>query len=138
MKINYLLDNGATCPTKAHKTDAGFDLVTPRDFTVWRRDFASVDLGLHIEIPAGYYGQIAGRSGLASKGIFPIGGVIDSGYTGSIRVCLMNASEYTKHFKAGDRIAQLLILPVPDVEFEQAERLEDSERGENGFGSTGV
>lgn len=138
MNVKLLLENGAIAPTKAHSTDAGFDLYTPHGFIISAHDFKKIDLGVHIAIPEGYYGQIQGRSGLAAKdGIFPIGGVIDSGYTGEIAVTLINFGSLNKYFKAGERIAQLVFHEVPHIDWVQVDQLDKTERGSKGFGSSG-
>jgi len=96
--------------------------------------------GLTVEIPEGYVGLIFARSGLALKEGLCLAngvGVIDSDYRGEIKVALMSTSGQLVTVRPGDRIAQLMILPVPRVSFEEAEALSDTVRGEGGFGSTG-
>lgn len=100
-----------------------------------------IPTGLSVEIPRGYEGQVRSRSGLAAKsGIFVLNspGTIDSDYRGEIQVILANMSEIDFLVKPGDRIAQLIICPVVRASFELAEELSDTERGDGGFGSTGV
>lgn len=137
MDIKVVLDDGAYMPEKAHNVDAGFDIRTPIDFDVFRE--YTVDTGVHIEIPEGYVGFLKSKSGLNVKEGILTEGVIDSGYTGSIRVKLYHNSQFIKKksFKAGDKITQLVILPIPEVNLIQVDKLEDTERGDNGFGSTG-
>lgn len=138
MKI--LLDEGAITPTRAHETDAGLDLYSRETVTInglrdWWHTF---DTGVHIELPHGYYGKIESKSGLNVRyGIVSCGGVIDEGYTGSIAVKLYNLTDepYTVH--AGDKIAQLVIQPYATPELELVDRLSETDRGDNGFGSTG-
>ena len=161
MKINIKLDSNAVMPTRAHDNDAGMDLYAPEDFTVPRtkavllRDpglvmgfnpmdaldievgSAAIDTGVHVEIPAGYAGMIKSKSGLnVNKGL-TAEGVIDSGYTGSICVKLYNHTSRDVNFKRGDKITQLVIMPCLLPELNQVDRLEDTDRGDNGFGSTG-
>lgn len=151
MKIK--LDQGAKMPTRAHDTDAGLDLYARDTKTIHpygtRTPYHSggftalpnravFDTGVHIELPRGYYGKIESKSGLNVKhDIVSCGGVIDEGYTGSIAVKLYNLGmeHYTIH--AGDKIAQLVIMPYAAPEMELVNELEDTERGDSGFGSTG-
>jgi dUTP pyrophosphatase len=95
-----------------------------------------VPTGLYMAIPEGYYGQIFDRSSMGSKGKHVFGGVLDSSYRGNVMVCLYNSGA-PYWVKKGDRIAQLVILPVPEVKWEVVDKLDNSERGENGFGSSG-
>lgn len=99
-----------------------------------------VDTGLSIEIPPGYEGQVRPRSGLGSKGITIVNtpGTVDSDYRGSVRIALINVGGGYFDLNVGDRIAQLVIAPVMQFPFVEAEALEETERGENGFGSTGI
>ena len=152
MKI--LLDKGAIMPTRAHPYDAGLDLYTPVDVTVPGctaigrvRDFmvdgvawigsAVIDTGVHMQIPESCVGFVKSKSGLNENHGLTAEGVIDCGYTGSIRVKLYNHTTEPYHFKAGDKIAQLVILPCVLLPLEEVDSLEDTERGEGGFGSTG-
>ena len=119
-----------------HESDAGFDLESIEDVVIPAKEFAPmIHTGVHVEIPFGYFGLVKERSGMASKGIFVMGGVIDSGYRGEIMVNLANMSGYDYVIKSGDRIAQLIILPCSAVM--TVGELSESDRGENGFGSTG-
>ncbi len=124
-------------PTKAHKADAGFDLYPPEYVTVEAFGSATIDTGVHVEIPEGYVGFIKSKSGLNVKLGLRAEGVIDSGYTGSIVVKVYNDSIKAYTFARGDKITQLVILPIPHVELEKVDSLEDTERGSNGFGSSG-
>ena len=135
MKLKVVLDEGAKMPTKAHDTDAGFDLYCPKEVPFLKE--AIIDTGVHIEIPKGYVGMIKSKSGLNVKHGIVCEGVIDAGYTGSMVVKAYNHSDKEYVFKAGDKLTQLVILPIPDVELEQVDSLEDTERGSNGFGSSG-
>jgi len=136
------LDERATLPARAHEGDAGLDLRAAEDARIGPGERASVGTGLAVAIPAGHAGLVTPRSGLALKhGIALVNapGVIDSGYRGELRVLLLNTdreSEFT--VSAGDRIAQLLIVPVATPEPLEAEALDDTARGAGGFGSSGV
>lgn len=137
MKIKIVLDEKAIMPEKAHRLDAGFDLRTPKEITVFARKSAIIDTGVHMEIPDGYVGMLKSKSGLNVKYDIVSEGVIDAGYTGSIVAKLHNNGDKDYHFDAGDKVTQIVILPIPDVELEQVDSLEDTERGNCGFGSTG-
>lgn len=141
MVINVKLDKGAYMPEKAHKEDAGFDLRTPKEFFLYPLDEAVVDTGVHVAIPEGYVGMLKSKSGLNVKYGITCEGVIDSGYTGSIVAKLHRADERggaaVERFDVGNKITQLVILPIPDVELVEVDDIEGSDRGNNGFGSTG-
>ena len=132
------LDGGAFEPTRAHYWDAGYDLRTPHDVIVWDEDSIIVDTGVHFAIPTGCFGLVTNKSGLNFNRSVLVGtGIIDCGYTGSIKVKLYNLGPSRAVFHAGDGIAQLIIVPCafPDVEI--VDELEPTERGDGGFGSTG-
>lgn len=138
MKIPVVLDKGAYLPVRAHAWDAGMDLRTPVDVPISPHSSVVVDTGVHMAIPEGYYGRIASKSGLNVKQCIVSEGVIDSHYTGSIRVKLYNHSSLFKHLKPGDKITQIIITPcVCDTELERVDALDDTDRGDAGFGSTG-
>lgn len=135
MKI--MLDYGAFMPTRAHKTDAGADLYTPIDTIVPAKGARVIDTGVHVQVPHGYVGMVKSKSGLNTQYGLVAEGVIDEGYTGSIKVKIYNNSQLAHDFKRGDKITQLVIIPCEYVGFEQVDYLDDSERGANGFGSSG-
>ena len=138
LKMKVMLDEGAKMPTKAHKTDAGFDLYAPKRVVIHSRDSATIDTGVHIEIPEGYVGFLKSKSGLNVKSGITGEGVIDAGYTGSIVAKLYNNSYQTVYIEEGQKIIQIVFLPIPEVELELAEGgFKESERGNNGFGSSG-
>ena len=145
MKI--MLDEGAILPTRAHPWDAGLDLYTPRiewvpgcyvtvDGDVGAGE-VTIDTGVHMEIPEGYVGFIKSKSGLNVKHGLTAEGVIDAHYTGTIKVKLYNHTPIEYHFDAGDKIAQLVILKCELPELEIVDHLEETDRGDGGFGSTG-
>lgn len=136
-KMKAQLDEGAYLPERAHDTDAGADLRTPERFILRANSYKVVDTGVHVEIPSGYAGFIKSKSGLMANDGITVDGLLDSGYSGSIRVCLFNHSGAHKEFEAGDKIAQLVILPIELPYFTQVEQIEGGERGAQGFGSTG-
>ena len=132
-------------PTRATAGSAAYDLrYTPKDgdsIVVRPNDTEVLPTGLSIELPEGYAALVCSRSGLAAKhGIQVLNapGVIDSDYRGEIGVILHNTSDYSVIFRAGDRIAQLMIVPVLSVDWVSVEALGETDRGNGGFGSTGV
>jgi len=137
MKMKVVLDEGARMPVRAHPFDAGMDLFARGEHRVPAGGGAVVDTGVHIAIPEGFVGFIKSKSGLNVKHDIQAEGVIDAGYTGSIVVKLYNHGKEDYVFHAGDKLTQLVILPIALPELEQAEDLRQTERGEGGFGSTG-
>ena len=135
MKIK--LDHGAYMPERAHETDAGLDIRSPESKIIFGHDSVVIDSGVHVEIPAGFVGFLKSKSGLNIKHGITSEGVIDSGYTGSIRVKLYNNSSEMYKIEQGDKITQLVILPILTPDLELVDSLEDTERGDHGFGSTG-
>lgn len=137
MNLKFKVLNGGKLPTRAHREDAGFDLYSPVDVILYD-DTTTIKLGVCVEIPKGYVGFIMGRSSLNKKGVACLTGVIDSGYTGEIAVVL-NTVDVFARIKRGDRIAQLVVAKLADIDDAVAvDSLEDSERGAGGFGSTGA
>lgn len=135
MKI--MLDEGAIMPSRAHESDAGLDLYARDSQIVCAKESAWFDTGVHIELPPGTVGFIKSKSGLNVKHGLTSEGVIDVGYTGSIVVKLYNHSGYDYKINKGDKISQLVILPIITPELELVDKLDDTERGSNGFGSSG-
>lgn len=137
-KLRVVLDEGAFMPTRAHELDAGLDLYSPVDAVVYHDDSLTIDTGVHVAIPAGYVGMIKSKSGLNVKYGIQSEGVIDAGYTGSICVKLYNHGNSAVSIQKGQKISQLVILPIITPELELVDSLEDTERGNGGFGSTGA
>lgn len=136
MKI--VLDKGAFEPKKEHEEDAGYDLRSPKTVMLKAHGCICIDTGVHMAIPAGFYGKLESKSGLnVKRGIVSLGGVIDSGYTGSIVTKLYNLSDRDYMFRRGDKVVQLIIQPCAGLLMEPADRLEETDRGNDGFGSTG-
>lgn len=134
------LNPRAIIPTQGKVGDAGYDLYAEQHATVYAGTRSMIDTGVAVAIPEGYVGYIKPRSGLAWKqGIQVLGGVIDAGYRGEVRVILHN-TDANRNFNVdpGDRIAQLVVQPVASLDFREVEELPSSERGQGGFGSTGV
>lgn len=124
---------------RAHGGDAGFDILASMGLMLPAMDRALVSTGLRVAVPLGYVGFLKSRSGLALKHGLEVGaGVIDHGYTGEVKVLLHNHSQLPYKIEAGDKIAQMVILPIWDkTAVELVESLDDSERGKGGFNSTG-
>ncbi len=130
----------AVVPSKAHPTDAGFDLVTPEEICVWPRSLQPVNTFVRIQLEPGYEAQIRSRSGLAmKKNLFVLNspGTIDGQYTGHIVVLLYNLGSKKVVLNKGDKIAQMVIQKLPDVQLTSGSIVIETERGESGFGSTG-
>ena len=135
MKIK--LDPGAYMPERAHVLDAGLDLRTPVDVVVPAGGSAVVDTGVHVAIPMGYVGMLKSKSGLNIKNGITSEGVIDAGYTGAIVAKLYNNGDDDKELRAGQKVTQLVIIPIATPELELVTDLPETERGDAGFGSTG-
>ena len=135
MKI--VIDPGAYLPERAHDLDAGYDLRSPIRAYVPPYSSAVIDIGVHIEIPEGYVGMLKSKSGLNVKHDITSEGVIDRGYPGRICVKLYNHGQNTYEVNKGDKISQLVIMPIITPALELVECLDSTERGDGGFGSTG-
>tara|TARA_R110002153_G_scaffold30430_2_gene93324 strand:+ start:420 stop:845 length:426 start_codon:yes stop_codon:yes gene_type:complete len=134
-----------TCPdlpliSKGHPSDAGWDLYANEDSTILAGERGLIDTGIQLEIPHGYAGLIWPRSGMAVKnGIDVLAGVVDSGYTGVVKVCLYNSGKEDFEVNRHDRIAQILFQSLIFLlEIEEVDEINVSRREDGGFGSTGV
>lgn len=137
MKIK--LDPDARMPERAHDHDAGLDLYSREEQIVLPGESAVFDTGVHIALPPGTFGQLLSKSGLnVNYNIVSCGGTIDEGYTGSIKVKLYNLGQKPYMIRKGQKICQLVIIPCVKPELEVVDRLEETERGEKGFGSSGL
>lgn len=129
----------AYAPTKGSMKAAGYDLKSAFNTIVPARGKALVDIGLKVELPEGCYGRIAPRSGLAVENFIAIGaGVVDEDYRGVLKVVLFNHSNVDFEVKAGDRIAQLICEKIYYPDLKEVEQVKETERGDDGFGSTGI
>lgn len=137
-----ILSRDAQIPHMAYNGDAGVDLRSVERIVLEPQERAMVATGLAIALPEGYAGFVLPRSGLAAKhgiSIVNAPGLIDSNYRGELKVILLNTdSNESFTIEIGDRIAQLIVMPVPTINFEQVEELTESQRGESGFGSSGI
>ena len=135
MKI--MLDKGGIMPTRAHPLDAGLDLFSMEDGYIRCNQHRVFNTGVHVAIPEGFYGEIRSRSGLMCNFGVTTDGTIDSHYNGAIKVCLFNHGNSKYEVKKGDKIAQLVIVPCVMPPLELVDSLEETDRGDGGFGSTG-
>jgi dUTP pyrophosphatase len=134
------LDPDLPLPTRAYAGDAGVDLAAAEAVTLAPGERVAVATGVAVAIPEGYAGLVAPRSGLAQRhglGIVNAPGVVDAGYRGEIRVILINHGAESVRLARGERIAQLLVVPVSVAQMVEVDELPRSERGAGGFGSTG-
>ena len=137
MDLIFQLDKGAYKPLKAHPNDAGFDLFTPQEFVLKAKTTKIIDTGVHVAIPQGFVGLVLGRSSMSQKGVLTHIGVIDADYLGTIKIMLSSENEAV--FCQGNKIAQLVILPLPQFNLIEGDVTKlKTERGCNGFGSSGV
>lgn len=129
----------AVLPSRTYITDAGLDLSSVETLEIPPGEWKLIETGIAIALPLGGYGRIAPRSGLAAKnGIFVNGGVVDFGYTQSLKVILYNASKVPFQVVSGDRIAQLIVEQILLPTVVEVDELDDTDRGTKGFGSSGV
>lgn len=130
------LEDYAILPTRGHPNDAGLDLYSPIDMWLHPGEHKMIDTGVHVEIPDGHVGLITSKSGLMSQGITSRG-TIDSTYRGSIKAVMYNHGPEGFKIRKGYKITQLVILPIVVPTIEVVNELSETDRGENGFGSTG-
>jgi dUTP pyrophosphatase len=127
----------AIIPKRGSKQAAGYDLYTIDEGRLMPKQTRLFDTGISFTVPEGTYGRIAPRSGLSKKGILVNAGVVDRDYTGPVKVMLHNLSDDMYQVKKNDRIAQLIIEKIATPIIEEVASLEETDRGEGGFGSTG-
>lgn len=135
------LNPEAKIPKTAKVGDVAFDLYSVIDYEIKPGERYAVPTGIAVEIPVGYEGQVRPRSGLALKEgltVLNTPGTIDSGYRGEVKIIMINQGDTAFQITKGMRISQLAIRPVPEVSFIEVDELTDTDRGEGGFGSTGV
>jgi dUTP pyrophosphatase len=127
----------AQIPTRAHADDAGMDLYSLEDVILKPGEGKLAKTGVAFAIPVGFVGMIADRSSLAKKGVKTAGGIIDSGYRGEVMVVLWNISRDEIRVNRGERVAQMLLLPIATPSIKEVSELSVTTRGDGGFGSTG-
>ena len=141
MKVQYESDvYGKEGLHREHDGDAGLDLRCAEPFTIPAHGTAFVSCGLRLQLPSGTFGAVRSRSGLARRaGVSAVDGTIDENYRGTVGVTLRNESDLPRFFSKGDRICQLVVVPYVPISAEQADDIgTGGERGESGFGSTGI
>lgn len=132
------LDPEAKSPYRAYPTDAGWDLSSSEDCAVPARGSRLISTGISFEIPVGYYGRVAPRSGLSVKEGIDVGaGVVDATYRGEVKVLLRNTKDTDFIVNKGDRIAQIIFTQILTTELKEVTELSDTDRGDSGFGSSG-
>lgn len=137
-RMKIVLDEGARVPERAHILDAGYDLFSREDAVIPARGSYVFDTGVHVQPPPMHYIKIESKSGLnVNHDVVSCGGVIDEGYTGSIRVKLYNMGDRPYYVDKGDKIAQAIVTVYVAPPIKIVAELEETERGDNGFGSTG-
>ena len=135
--IKVKLDNGAYLPERFFSQDAGYDLRAPKRFSLFPHEIKTIDTGVHIQLPPGKCAIVFSKSGLfSSYGVISMG-LVDEGYTGPIGVTLVNESGQRLTFEKGEKISQFYITNYYADDLEVVEELDDTDRGERGFGSTG-
>ncbi len=127
----------AKLPRYGHKGDAGLDLFSSIGRVLEKGQVEAIPTGIRVAIPDGYVGLVWDKSGVSLKGVHRLAGVIDSGYRGEVKVVMVNLSDAPFVIDKGMKIAQMLVQPVTTVHVVEAEDLDDTSRGEGGFGSTG-
>ncbi len=133
------LSPAAKLPGYAHPWDAGMDLYSAETTTILPHERKLISTGIALAIPSGLVGLVWDKSGIATNhGLKTMAGVIDAGYRGEVKILVHNLSTKPYTVEAGSKIAQLLIQPVEQREIIEVEELDDTSRGEKGFGSTGV
>ncbi len=138
MRLNVKkIRDDAILPVHAHHNDAGIDLFSCGEYSITPHATFSISTGIALEIPDGYVGLIWDKSSIGSKGIKTLGGVVDAGYRGEVKVIVHNLNTTPYIFSHGDKVAQILIQKVELFDISEVEELSDSLRGVNGFGSTG-
>ena len=134
--MNIVLDEGAVMPTRAHDHDAGLDLCATKSGWIFPKGRKVFSTGCRIAVPVGYVGFLTSKSGLMKKGVTSRG-TIDCGYTGTIHAVLINHSWKFVRIRKGQKITQLVVTKIITPNLEVVDSLEETERGSNGFGSTG-
>ena len=128
----------AKLPSYGHAGDAGLDLFAAENYIFMPGAVRAVQTGIKVAIPRGYVGLIWDKSGISLRGVHKLAGVVDAGYRGEVQVVMINLGTMPFEIKAGMKIAQMLVQPVNEVQVVEVDELDDTSRGEGGFGSTGL
>jgi dUTP pyrophosphatase len=131
------INNDVRLPLYGHKGDAGLDLFSSMDFVLAEGKVEAISTGIKVAIPDGFVGLVWDKSGVSLKGVHRLAGVIDSGYRGEVKVVMINLGDKPFVIEKGMKIAQMLVQPITMVRVVEVEDLDDTSRGEGGFGSTG-
>ena len=132
------LSTEATLPTRAYPDDAGLDIYGLEDAILNPSEGKVVGTGVALAVPKGHVGMVCDRSSMAKKGVKTAGGIIDAGYRGELKIVLWNLSKDPIRVVRGERIAQLLVLPIQTPAVKEVSELSEADRGEKGFGSSGA
>ena len=124
-------------PQYGHIADAGLDLFSSVDFVLAEGQVEAIPTGIKIAVPEGYVGLVWDKSGVSLRGVHRLAGVIDSGYRGEVKVVMINLSHEAFVIERGMKIAQMLVQPIAKVDIVEVDNLDETSRGEGGFGSTG-
>lgn len=135
--LPFTMDEGAIKPRREHPTDAGLDMFAIHAGTIPAQGTFVFDTGIHFAIPKGWAGLLTSKSGMMRDLEVTSAGLIDSDYRGSVRAVLFNHSKYPVYIKKGQKITQIVFLPISTPELILADSLDETERGDKGFGSTG-
>jgi dUTP pyrophosphatase len=136
LKVQRIKED-AKLPLYQHKGDAGLDIFSSIECVLKAGEVKPVSTGIRVAVPDGYVGLVWDKSGISLEGVHRLAGVIDSGYRGEVRVVMVNLGNEPFVIEKGMKIAQLLVQPVSEVKVVETEELENTSRGEEGFGSTG-
>lgn len=140
VNLNFLkLLKDAEAPEYALDTDAGFDLKALENVSIFPFDQKKVSTGIAIEIPEGYVGIVRDRAGIVQKmNVHTVAGTFDSGFRGEVSIMLVNMNDKTVEIEKGMRIAQIILVPIVKAKITEVKKLSSTERGDKGFGSTGM
>lgn len=138
LEIKVMLDEGAKMPTKAHEHDAGFDLYSREDKVIFPHESYTFETGVHMAIEPGYAGLLVSKSGLNKNLNVQSTGLVDADYTGGIGVTLYNHGSGMVRIKKGQKISQIVLMPILYAKLVLSDALEATERGDGGFGSSGA
>ncbi len=138
--LNFLkISKSAEAPEYALDTDAGFDLKALASVTIFPFDQKKVSTGIAIEVPEGYVGIVRDRAGIVQKmNVHTVAGTFDSGFRGEVSIMLVNMNDKTIEIEKGMRIAQIILVPIVKAKITEVKKLSSTERGDKGFGSTGM
>lgn len=140
VSLNFLkISKDAEAPEYALESDAGFDLKALENVSIFPFDQKKVSTGIAIEVPEGYVGIVRDRAGIVQKmNVHTVAGTFDSGFRGEVSIMLVNMNDKTVEIEKGMRIAQIILVPIVKAKITEVKKLSSTERGDKGFGSTGM